>query len=117
MPNTAVRNKVELNGNARPSISDTLPQPTAPIIIYRRISAFACHKGGWRVMNNRRNVDCVEMGGLMEGTGERTPAIVEADSKPTIRELRSKWICTRGNMTAVADGQTPRLSAVVMKAG
>jgi len=33
MPNTAVRKRVELNGNDRPRMSETTPQPTAPIII------------------------------------------------------------------------------------
>lgn len=34
IPKTAVRNRVELNGSARPSISDKTPQPIAPTIIY-----------------------------------------------------------------------------------
>lgn len=33
IPNTAVRKSVLLNGRARPRRSETVPQPTAPIII------------------------------------------------------------------------------------
>ena len=33
IPKTAVRKRVALNGNDRPRISETVPQPTAPIII------------------------------------------------------------------------------------
>jgi hypothetical protein len=34
IPKTAVKKRVTLNGRARPSRSETVPQPTAPIIIW-----------------------------------------------------------------------------------
>jgi hypothetical protein len=37
IPKTAVRKRVALNGNDRPRISETVPQPTAPIIIWTSV--------------------------------------------------------------------------------
>jgi hypothetical protein len=37
IPKTAVRKRVALKGNDRPRISETVPQPTAPIIIWTSV--------------------------------------------------------------------------------
>jgi hypothetical protein len=66
IPKTAVRKRVALNGKARPNISETVPQPTAPIII------------------------CTSAQGLYKQLDRLTPAIVEAERSPTTSDVRSK---------------------------
>ena len=67
IPKTAVRKSVELKGSARPRRSDTTPHPTAPIIIYHQPVLF------------------------LSGGKELTPAIVDAERRPTTRAERSQW--------------------------